>query len=188
MLDPAVAIAQAELEWRQAHQAKQPAVAELMAFCQATFPGYQRAPHVERVAEELEAIERGENDRLMIFMPPRHGKSELVSIRFPAWYLCRNPDRAVIAASYGDLLTNKHGRDVRDLMNDSDVTNLFPGNPHLRSDTKAVNYWLTTAGGRYLGTTIGGQVTGHGANLFIIDDPIKSRAEAESMVFRDYNR
>ena len=170
---------------RAERQGEAPAATHLMDFCEATFPGYQRAPHVERVAEELEAIERGENDRLMIFMPPRHGKSELVSIRFPAWYLCRNPDRAVIAASYGDLLTSKHGRWTRDLMTDDEVTGMFPGHPQLRTDTKAVNYWLTTAGGRYLGTTIGGQVTGHGADLFIIDDPIKNRPEASSATYRE---
>ena len=71
----------------------------LLDFCEATYSGYNRAPHLELVAEALEEIERGENDRLIIEMPPRHGKSELVSVRFPAWALGRQPTRALISAS-----------------------------------------------------------------------------------------
>jgi hypothetical protein len=64
----------------------------------------------------LEAVERGDIDRLMIFMPPRHGKSELASKRFPAWCLGRNPTRQIIAAAYNSDLANDFGRNVRNIV------------------------------------------------------------------------
>ena len=69
-----------------------------MGFCEATYMNYDRGPHLELVAGELEKIADKKNDRLMIFMPPRHGKTELVSIRFPAWLLCKKPQTKIISA------------------------------------------------------------------------------------------
>jgi len=77
----------------------------LIDFTRYTYRDYRPAPHHRLIAEKLEAVERGEIKRLMIFMPPRHGKSELASIRFPAWFLGRNPTRSIIAASYNSDLS-----------------------------------------------------------------------------------
>src|SRR4051812_45178963 len=88
----------------------------LGAFTSYTEPNYQEAMHQLRLDEHLEAVERGEIDRLMVFMPPRHGKSEKTSKRFPAWYLGRNPRRQVIAASYNSDLATDFGREVRNIM------------------------------------------------------------------------
>src|SRR5688572_19848582 len=88
----------------------------LLAFTEFTNPLYERAQHHEQIAAKLEAVERGEIDRLMIFMPPRHGKSELASKRFPAWCLGRKPTRQIIAASYNSDLANDFGRNVRNLV------------------------------------------------------------------------
>ena len=71
----------------------------LVEFTQYTSSLYRPAAHHRRICDRLEAVERGEIDRLMIFMPPRHGKSELASKRFPAWCLGRDPQRQIIGAS-----------------------------------------------------------------------------------------
>src|SRR5688572_4727223 len=109
----------------------------LISFTEYTNPGYERAGHHLMIAEKLEAVERGEIDRLMIFMPPRHGKSELASRRFPAWYLGRNPDKHVIAASYNSDLANDFGREVRNIVDSDDYRNLF--GVRLAQDSQAAN-------------------------------------------------
>jgi len=94
------------------------------------------------IAEKLEAVERGEIDRLMIFMPPRHGKSELVSVRFPAWYLGRNPSHQIIAASYAHKLAAKFGRQVRNLIAAKEFQSVFPG-VSLAPDSEARDLFST---------------------------------------------
>ena len=84
----------------------------LIAFSAYTNPAYIAAPHHELIAAKLEAVERGEIKRLMITMPPRHGKSELASRRFPAWFIGRNPGKQIIAASYNSDLASDFGREV----------------------------------------------------------------------------
>src|SRR5262249_30450771 len=81
-----------------------------------TYPRYEPAGLHRQIAEQLERVERGEIDRLMLLVPPRHGKSELASRRFPAWYLGRHPDQHFISASASFALAEDFGRDVRNLM------------------------------------------------------------------------
>src|ERR1700681_3462409 len=95
---------------------RQKAQQSLVAFTRYTFPTYRPAAHHELVAEKLEAIARGEIRRLLIEMPPRHGKSELASRRFPAWFLGSNPTRHIIAASYNADFAADFGRDVRNIV------------------------------------------------------------------------
>ena len=80
---------------------------DLMLYTQVTFPRYDAASHLGEVTEVMESVERGELDRVMVFMPPRHGKSLLISQRLPAWYLSRNPTREVIHSSYGGELVSR---------------------------------------------------------------------------------
>ncbi len=155
----------------------------LIKFTDYTFPGYEPASHHHLIAEKLEAVERGELKRLMIFMPPRHGKSELASIRFPAWYLGRNPNRHVIAISYSSDLAEKFGRSVRGIVSNPSYHSTFA--VQLAEDSKAAGRWNTKNGGSYIAAGYGGQLTGHGANLLIIDDPIKNREEADSEIVRE---
>ena len=108
----------------------------LLRFTEYTNPLYQRARHHELIASKLEAVERGEIDRLMIFMPPRHGKSELASKRFPAWCLGRDPLRQIIAASYNSDLANDFGRNVRNIVAEPEFGRVFPG-VSLASDSQA---------------------------------------------------
>src|ERR1043165_2002161 len=89
------------------------AYSRLLSYVAYQWPHYQDAPHHRLICRKLEAGERGEIKRLMIFVPPRHGKSLLASTYFPAWYLGRNPDKYVITATYGQDLADDFGRQVK---------------------------------------------------------------------------
>lgn len=156
----------------------------LLAFTEYTNPLYQRARHHELIAGKLEAVERGDIDRLMIFMPPRHGKSELASKRFPAWCLGRDPKRQIIAASYNSDLANDFGRNVRNLVAEPEFGQVFP-NVTLAPDSQAANRMNTNHGGTYVAAGVGTAVTGRGAHIALIDDPFKDREEADSERRRD---
>lgn len=156
----------------------------LIGFTSYTNPVYQPAGHHIRIAGKLEAVERGEIDRLMIFMPPRHGKSELASRRFPARYLGIHPARHIIAASYNSDLATDFGRDVRNLMASPEYGEVFRG-VGLRSDSKAADRMNTNHGGAYFAAGVGTATTGRGAHLGIIDDPFKDREDADSEIQRE---
>jgi predicted phage terminase large subunit-like protein len=169
----------AELETLKRELDTRAARRSLLAFTEHTNPLYQRAGHHERIAEKLEAVERGEIDRLMIFMPPRHGKSELASKRFPAWCLGRDPKRQIIAASYNSDLANDFGRNVRNLVAEPEFGQVFKG-VTLAPDSQAANRMNTNHGGTYVAAGVGTAVTGRGAHIALIDDPFKDREEADS--------
>jgi predicted phage terminase large subunit-like protein len=151
----------------------------LLDFAGYIVPDYQRAGHHEMICDRLEAVERGEIDRLMITMPPRHGKSQLASRLFPAWCLGRNPRTQIIAASYNSDLASDFGRDVRNIVGSPEFGEVFPG-VSLAVDSKAANRMNTNKGGTYIAAGVGTAVTGRGARIAIIDDPFKDRAEADS--------
>ncbi len=100
------------------------------------------------MAEKLEAVARGEIKRLLIFMPPRHGKSELASRRFPSWFLGTNPSRHIIAASYNADFAADFGRDVRNIVDNQRYRALF--DTRLAPDSTAANRWHTAEGGMYV--------------------------------------
>jgi predicted phage terminase large subunit-like protein len=118
----------------------------------------------------------------MIHMPPRHGKSELASRRFPAWYLGAFPDRQIIAASYNSELASDFGREVRNIVNSREYRALFE--TALAPDSQAANRWHTSQGGSYVAAGVGTAITGRGAHVLLIDDPIKDREEADSSATR----
>lgn len=121
----------------------------------------------------------------MIFAPPQHGKSELVSVRLPAYWLGHHPDEPVILASYAAALAEKHSRAARETVESAEFAQLFPGRS-TRRDSRAVNYWqIAGARGGLLAVGVGGPVTGHGARLGIIDDPFENWAQAQSRTIRD---
>lgn len=154
----------------------------VLAFTQYTNPAYQAADHHRRIAEKLEAVERGEIKRLMILMPPRHGKSELASRRFPAFYIGRNPGKQIIAASYNSDLANDFGREVRNIVASPEFGALFQTS--LAPDSSAANRWHTDHGGMYVAAGVGTAITGRGADVLLIDDPFKDREEADSELRR----
>ncbi len=136
------------------------------------------------IAQKLEAVERGDIDRLMIFMPPRHGKSELASKRFPAWCLGRNAHRQIIAASYNSDLASDFGRHVRNIVAAPEFMSVFP-EVSLAADSQAANRMNTNRGGAYVAAGVGTAITGRGADIALIDDPFKDREEADSERRRD---
>lgn len=129
-----------------------------------------RSSHIEAIVTKLEACRRGKLKRLIINLPPRNLKSHCASIAFPAWYLGHNPAGHVICASYGQDLADKLARDCRTLMQSAWYQRLFP----TRLAGRHVIYdFTTTAQGSRMATSVGGVLTGRGADLIIIDDPMK---------------
>lgn len=144
--------------------------------------GLTPARHHAFVNDKLEAVERGEILRLMLFEPPGHAKSTYASHLFPGWYLGRNPKRSVIVASHTALLAARFGRKCRNLFGllewpFEDVT--------LASDSKAADQWETVQGGEYFAAGVGGAIAGRRADLGVIDDPIKGRKDADSITVRE---
>jgi len=168
------------------------AFSRLISYAAWQWPGYRDAPHHRLIARKLEAVERGEISRLMITMPPRHGKSMLASEFFPAWYLGRNPDHYVIAATYAQELADDFGRKVRNQIADATYGAIFPG-VGLKNDstssrrfhvTQPLDSFSTGQNGAYFAVGVGGPLTGRGAHLLLIDDPVKNREDADSEIIR----
>jgi predicted phage terminase large subunit-like protein len=156
---------------------------DLACYAMAQWPGFELAPHHRLIVTKLEAVEREEIRRLMIFMPPRHGKSLLASQIFPAYYLGLHPDRQIICASYGQELADDFGRKVRNMVSDPIHRAIFP-EFRLADDSASMRRFDTTAGGSYFAVGRGGPITGRGADLLLIDDPLKDAEEARSEVTR----
>jgi hypothetical protein len=110
---------------RQSLVMREQATESLIAFTEYTFPKYRTAAFHRTIAEQLERVERGEVDRLMLLLPPRHGKSELASKRYPAWLLGRNPGRQFISVSATAELASDFGRDVRNIIGSPEYRTLF---------------------------------------------------------------
>jgi predicted phage terminase large subunit-like protein len=151
---------------------------DLSAFIQRAF--YQLNPtatflpnwHIEVVASALEACRRGEITRLVINQPPRSLKSHCASVAFTAFLLGHDPSAQVIGASYGQDLANKHALDCRTIMASTWYQALFP-HTRLSSGRQAIEDFMTTRQGFRLSTSVGGVLTGRGADFIIIDDPLK---------------
>lgn len=145
---------------------------------------YSAAKHHEVICAALEEVEAGRIQRLIITMPPRHGKSELASRRFPAWFLGKDPYRHMIFATYNDEFAQDFGRNVRDTMKSDIYKQVFP-RCKLKSGSQASDRIQTEEGGIAVFVGRGGSLTGRGADLLVIDDPIKDREEADSKTLRD---
>lgn len=145
-------------------------------------PGWVHADICQRLEQFAQDIEQKKSPRLMISMPPRHGKSEIGSKTFPGWYLGRNPTHEVIACSYSGDLAKDFSRKVRDLLEMEKYQSVFP--TRLSKDSKSVERWNTSVGGGFTAAGVQGPITGRGAHLGVIDDPVKDREEAESETTR----
>ena len=129
------------------------------------------SPHLELMAAKLEACRNGTIRRLIVNLPPRSLKSHFTTVAFVAWILGHRPDRKVICASYGQDLADKHARDTRKLMTSPFYKRVFP--TRLAASRLAVSDFETTAGGGRMATSVGGVLTGRGADVIIVDDPQK---------------
>lgn len=155
----------------------------LASFASMLFPSFELAAHHSRLIAKLEDVEAGRCKRLMIFMPPRHGKSLLSTQLFPAWYLGRGPKRSIISATYSQDLSDDFGRATRNFANDPWTLATFP-ELELSADSNSMRRFSTTQGGSYYSVGRGGSITGRGADLLIVDDPIKDSEEARSPLIR----
>ncbi len=144
---------------------------------------FQEASHFRAMAVALQKVVTGESKRLLIAVPPRHGKSRLGSVALPAWILGLQPSAKIICGSYGDDLTKDFARRTRELLTSTIYTDIFPETV-LEKGGMALDELRTTDKGYRLGTSINGVVTGKGANYIIIDDPMKA-VDANSEVTRN---
>lgn len=134
-------------------------------------------PYLRYIQACLDQVTTGEIKRLMIFVPPRHGKSEMATIRYPIWRLEREPDLRIIIGAYNQILANKFSRKARRIATQRPIT--------MSRDRVAVEDWETAKGGGVRAVGVGGGITGQGGNLIVIDDPVKNREEAESEAYRE---
>lgn len=160
----------------------------LLHFTKLTHPRYSAGWVHDDVCKRLErfsqAVADGKSPRLMLLMPPRHGKSELASIRFPAWHLGQHPHHELINVGYNLDLPMGFSRKVREIFRDPIYQNVFP-DARLDPDSQSVEKWNTTQGGGFTAAGRGGGITGKGAHILIVDDPIKDQEEADSVLVRD---
>lgn len=156
----------------------------LLSYIEYTHPKWVGDPYHSTICGHLEALERGDIDKLIINAPRRHTKSEIASRRFPSWAFGRHPDWQIGVASYGDTVAEDLSRNVRNIMRDPYYKNVFE-NVELSKETTAAGRWETTAGGIFTAAGIGGPLTGRGMDLGIIDDPHKDRQEADSPRMRE---
>lgn len=154
-----------------------PGVLDFSDWLERVTPAYKwQWPYLVFLRTELELVTSGRCRRMMIMMPPRHGKTAMVTVRYPVWRMEREPGLRVIVAAYNQTLANKFSRMSRKL------AQMRLG---LREDRRAVEEWETQTGCWYRAVGVGGGITGMGANLIVIDDPIKSREEAQSLTYRE---
>ncbi len=140
--------------------------------------GFVPAAHHQLLLSELEGLERGDIDRLMVLMPPGSAKSTYTSVLFPPWFMGRNPGKAVLGVSNTTELAERFSRRSRAIVGSPRWRNLFGAT--LKEDSAAAGNWETTADGEFFAAGVGSAIAGRRADLGLIDDPIKTRAEADS--------
>lgn len=143
---------------------------DLIEFCKRMQPDYIVGKHHRILANLLMDIEQGNKDRICVNIPPRHGKSQLVSIMFPAWFLGRNPNKKVMMVSHTTDLAVDFGRKVRNMIATDTYKEIFP-TVSLAQDSKSAGRWNTNVGGEYYACGIGSALAGRGADLLLVDDP-----------------
>ncbi|MET3995035.1 putative phage terminase large subunit-like protein [Bradyrhizobium sp. S3.9.2] len=148
-------------------------------WCEAN--GYQPAKHHRLLIAKLEAVARGEIERLAVFMPPGSAKSTYASILFPPWLLAQIPTAQLLAASHTTELAERWGRRVRNLIADNkSILGLEP-----TEDNQAAGRWALKTGGEYMAAGAMTGIAGFRALFGLIDDPIRSRQDADSILVRD---
>jgi predicted phage terminase large subunit-like protein len=143
--------------------------------------GHRPAVHHALMIRELEHVCAGRTDRLMLLMPPGSAKSTYASLVFPPWWLARHPHSSIIATSHTASLARHFGRGVRGLV-DTHASRLGYA---LDPTSRAAHRFATTTGAEYYATGVRGPITGRRADLILVDDPVKSQAEADSPAARD---
>lgn len=160
----------------------------LVHFIKRMKPNYEAGWVHKDIGARLERFSQDvaekKSPRLMILMPPRHGKSEMASVRFPAWHLGHHPDHEIINCGYNIDLPMRFSRWVREIVRDKGYQALFEGCV-IDPESQSAEAWNTLKGGGYTAAGVGGGITGKGAHVLIVDDPIKNQEEADSIITRD---
>ena len=171
----------------------------LIDFVSYTMPNFQQGWFNKIIAQELQQfyydVMAGKQPRLLIQAPPRSGKSELFSCRFPAWAFGKNPDLQMIAASYSADLSSRMNRDVQRIIDSQEYSDIFPNTSFSTNTSGVANsnknirnseiFEIAGHSGAYRSAGVGGGITGMGADIAIIDDPVKDAKEANSQTVRD---
>jgi predicted phage terminase large subunit-like protein len=160
----------------------------LLPFIQRLNPKYMAGWVHEDICRRLERfsddVAAGLSPRLMLLMPPRHGKSEIASKMFPAWHLGRHPDHEIIACSYNISLAMGFSKKIKALFDDPAYQTVFDA--RLNPDNRSTEEWAIAGNtGGYVAAGVGGGITGKGAHVLTIDDPIKNAEEADSATTRE---
>jgi predicted phage terminase large subunit-like protein len=172
---------------------------KMLHFTLFTYPGYKAGWFHRRLASRLDQfladVEAGKSPRLIIEAPPRSGKSELVSRRFPAFALGKNPDLSIIATSYASDLASSMNRDVQRVIDSEEYQELFPETSLNGSNVRTVAdgsylrnsdiFEVVKHKGVYKSAGVGAGITGRGGEILLVDDPLKDAAEAHSQTVRD---
>ena len=148
--------------------ARDQATSSFLSFCRYVWPEMIVGAHHKRIAAALDRVVSGECKRLMIAMPPRHGKSQMGSYLFPAYLMGKKPDSKLIVGSHTAELAQRFGRMIRNLVADERYKELFP-DFLLSADSKAAGRWDTSHGGEAFFIGKGGAMTGRGGNVVILD-------------------
>lgn len=157
---------------------------DLAFFCEYTSKGlWKAAKHHKALCEKLELVAQGKIKRLLVRMPPRHGKSEIISRYFPAWFLGNNPNEEIILTSYGEKLTFDFSRAARAVF--EEWGHRLWGHALSRDSASVARWEVANHRGGLTAAGVGGPITGRGARIAIIDDPIKNYEEAFSKHVRD---
>ena len=173
--------------------ARRKARTNLLDFTLYTKPDYETNWHHRTIARAIDRVVSGELKRLMVFVMPRSGKSELLSRRLPAYFLGRNPTKHIIACSYSSGLASRMNRDVQRIMESTRYRALFPDARLATGKDRGGASWARNSelfevvehGGSYRSAGVGTGITGMGADLILVDDYLKSAAEARSQTIRD---
>jgi predicted phage terminase large subunit-like protein len=167
-----------------AEESRAAARGSLAKFVEVTAPDIRPASHHQLLIGKLEAMARGETKRLMFFLPPGSAKSTYGSMLFPPWYMGNHPGASVIAASHAKELAERFGRRVRNIVSSPVFRDVFGFG--LSGESGAAGRWETARGGEYFAVGVDASVTGRRADLGIIDDPVKGRADADSATVRQH--
>jgi hypothetical protein len=149
----------------------------LLAFAMKAYaqlhPGSHLEPHpyARYVTSYLERVAKSEVKRLCVALPPRHGKTYLASISFSAWLLAHDPSTKILLVSYGQELADKIAYDIRAILQSDWLCRLFK--TRITRNRSRLTDFVTTAGGGVRSVSVEGGVTGLGADIIIIDDPVQ---------------
>ena len=142
---------------------------DFLKFVKSVWPDFIEGNHHKKIADQFNRLARGDINRLIINMPPRHTKSEFASFLLPAWMIGRQPKLKIIQTTHTAELAIRFGRKAKTLIDSEEYRKIFQ--TRLREDSQAAGRWETDQGGEYFAAGVGGAITGRGADLLIIDDP-----------------